>query len=161
MKKFTLSILLATSLISSVSYAADTAEVAKNEAPKLIGLPNPNAEVLAVSEGFAVVTDKNAAAYFKLDNASKSDVTLVGVSAAEGFADKVELHKTVTDAKGVSTMQPLDKIVVPAEGSFDFKQGADHVMILGIKNPLKSGDKLELVLHFEGDKTQNVTLEVK
>ena len=40
-------------------------------------------------------------------------------------------------------MQPLENIVVPAEGSAMLEQGGMHVMLMGVQ-PLEEGDTFEL-----------------
>ncbi len=156
MKKFALGFVLATTLLSSaVSFAEEAAtNAAENQATVVAQ------EVLQVANQALVVTDKNAAGYLTLTNADAKDVVVLGVTAGD-VANKAEFHKTVTDEKGVSTMQPVDKIVVPAGGSFEFKQGADHIMLTGLKGALKAGDKVKVTLHFEGGKTQDVEFVVK
>jgi copper(I)-binding protein len=156
MKKLILAMIAATTIMSS---ALATSQQAPSTKP---AVEEVKADVLTATDGVLIFTDKNAAAYLKLNNAGTADVTITGAAAEDkNLVDKVELHKTVTDEKGVSTMQAVDKLVIPAGGSFEFKSGADHIMLMGLKKPLKVGDKVNLVLQFEGGKTQTVELDAK
>jgi periplasmic copper chaperone A len=46
-------------------------------------------------------------------------------------------------------MRPLDGVEVPAGGTAEFSPGADHIMLIGLKAPLKAGDRFALTLRFE------------
>jgi copper(I)-binding protein len=50
---------------------------------------------------------------------------------------------------GVMKMRPIDGIVIPAHGMAELKPGGDHVMLMGLKAPLKMGDHFPLVLVLE------------
>ena len=50
---------------------------------------------------------------------------------------------------GVMTMKRVDAIPVPAGGEVTLKPGSYHVMLIGLKKPLKTGDAVELHLRFE------------
>ena len=167
MKKITFALLLSTLLsTSAISFAADTASQSTATSPAIaVSTGQSDAQtntptklnVAAQPAASVVAVGKNAAAYFTIENKGGVPVTVVGVALEpKDLAEKVEFHKTTTDAKGVSSMASVDKIVVPAGSSFAFEKGANHVMIMGLKNPLKSGDKVKLVMTFDDKTTQTI-----
>mgnify|MGYP003960273185 CR=1 FL=1 len=73
---------------------------------------------------------------------------LVAVQA--DFAAQAELH-TLSMLGEVMQMRPLsDGLVVPAGGSITLAPGGDHIMFMGLKQPLMAGDTQTVVLKFAG-----------
>jgi len=164
MKKITLALLLTTFLsTSAISFAADAPSEQAVPA-SVVGQNVVQPAKLNIAEKPAasvVVTGQNAAAYFTIENKAAAPLTIVGVALDPAdMAAKVEFHKTTTDAKGVSSMAAVDKIVVPPMSSFVFEKGGNHVMIMGLKKPLKSGDKVKFVMTFEDKTTQTIEAPV-
>jgi hypothetical protein len=88
----------------------------------------------------------NTAAYLTVENGGKAADTLV--SASCGCAAKVEIHE-MSMAGGVMRMRRLDQgVVVPAGGSVALKSGGSHVMVMGLKAPLVSGQTVPMTLTF-------------
>jgi periplasmic copper chaperone A len=70
-------------------------------------------------------------------------------AAAFAGAEAVELHETV-DEGGVMKMRPHPEgWEVPAGGQLELKPGGKHVMLIGLKEPLKPGTEIEITLTFE------------
>ena len=68
------------------------------------------------------------------------------------------------DANGVMKMTPQERVDVPARGQVSFKPGGLHVMLIGLRQELKPGDKFPVTLRFEkaGDRTiEAVVREMK
>jgi len=85
------------------------------------------------------------AAYFTLTNLG--DASDILVSAASDIAETVEIHEhTLRD--GVMRMGPAGDIALPAGGSVILKPGGLHVMLIGLKYPLKKGNSFDLTLEF-------------
>jgi periplasmic copper chaperone A len=102
-------------------------------------------------------TVPNTAAYMKIENSGDTDDRLV--SAKSDVAKTVMLHESrmVGD---VMKMVHLDKgIPIPAHGSAELKPLGLHVMIMGLKQPLKKGESFPMTLVFE--KQGEVPVEVK
>ena len=170
MKKFSLSCLIACSFLSSFVNAnaqsnPNTQAIIDTPTPPSAQpyqtnalLSNSSQVVVIENKAPAAIRSKNAAIYFKMLNQSNNQITLTSISS--DVADITELHKTITDAKGVSSMQKVDKVVIPANSSFEFKPGADHIMLIGLKKDFVTGDKLTINLHFDDNKTQSVELVV-
>lgn len=63
-------------------------------------------------------------------------------------AERVELHSMVMTGN-VMKMRQLDALALPAGQRVKLEPGAQHLMLVGLKAPLKVGDKLPLTLKFE------------
>ncbi len=100
----------------------------------------------------------NSAAYFTLHNETKTDAVLV--AAESDVANAVELH-TVVQKGDVMAMQPLEKLIVPAQDCVRFKPGSHHVMLIGLKKPLQEGQAVAMTLRFASGETLPLTLTVK
>ncbi|MDH4059357.1 MAG: copper chaperone PCu(A)C [Aquincola sp.] len=74
-------------------------------------------------------------------------------------ARRFELH-TMAMKGDVMEMRQLDAIELPAGRKVDFKPGGLHVMFIGLKAPLKVGDKVPVTLKFEKAGELKVVFEV-
>jgi copper(I)-binding protein len=101
----------------------------------------------------------NSAIYLEIVNNSNTDYNLVNVSS--DVANRVELHKSFVDEKGVSKMVQLDKLVIPTKTSAVLQPGGMHIMLLDLKTILKVGDKFDLFLYFDNNIQKVVQVEVK
>ncbi len=99
------------------------------------------------------------AAYFTVTNAGGHDDVLVGVSTPD--AQTAGLHKTSTDASGMTGMAHTDSIAIPAGGTVELKAGGYHVMLTGVTKDLVVGGSIDLVLTFEQVGVVRVKAEVK
>lgn len=90
---------------------------------------------------------QTAAAYLTIMNHGTQPDVLVGASSPQ--ADRVEFHVTTMD-NGVMKMRPATSgVTVPAGGTVELKpDGGYHVMLGGLKAPLKSGTMLPVTLRF-------------
>lgn len=86
-----------------------------------------------------------SAAYFKISNASSVADTLYDVKAS--FAEMAMLHESFRK-NGMVGMKEVEHVVVPAESSVVFKPGGYHVMLMNVKQDLKTGMKVHLQLIF-------------
>jgi periplasmic copper chaperone A len=95
------------------------------------------------------------AAFMTLNNAGATDDRLTGASA--GVSDKTELHTHIKEGD-IMRMRPVEAIDVPAGGVAMLQPGGNHVMFMGLREPLKEGETFPLTLTFE--KAGEVTVEV-
>ena len=121
--------LLATALLLSSTAWADTAVQARD------GWARPT-----------VAGQPVGGAYLQLRNAGNVADRLLGASTSA--AERVELHSMQMSAD-VMRMRQVDAIDLPAGATVDFAPGGLHLMLMGLKAPLRAGDKLPLVLRFE------------
>jgi len=87
------------------------------------------------------------AGYFTIENLSDQQDRLVAVRTS--VAGKTEVHTTLMGDGGVMRMRPVEVLDVPAGGKVALKPGGDHLMLMGIANPLKDGAMVLLELEFE------------
>lgn len=86
---------------------------------------------------------------------------LVGVSSP--VAKTVEVHEMKMDGN-VMRMRAVPALDLPAMQNVELKPGGYHIMLVGLKQPLKAGDKVPLTLTFRiGQKTveKRVDAEVR
>jgi periplasmic copper chaperone A len=86
------------------------------------------------------------AVYVTLTNSGAQADSLI--SASSDAAQTVELHE-VKNEGGVMKMRPVQAIEVPAKGKRELKPGSYHIMLMGLKQDLKPGDKIAVTLKFE------------
>jgi len=96
--------------------------------------------------------------YMLVMNHGAADDDLTGLSTP--IADKAEMHRT-TDMNGMSHMEAVADLPVKANGAVDFGPGGLHVMLMGLKQPLKIGDSFPLTLTFAKAGQVTVTVSVQ
>ncbi len=80
-----------------------------------------------------------------LTNTTDAAITISG--GMSPTAGMVELHETVMNNSGQMQMQPKSGgFVVPAKGTFELKPGANHVMVMMLKQEIKTGDMVAVTL---------------
>jgi len=85
------------------------------------------------------------AGYFTLQNLTDKPLTLTAVESRDFAA--VEMHRSLVK-DGVEEMEPVQRIVIPAQGSVEFKPGGYHLMMMQPKKNLFAGDMAEVMLTF-------------
>jgi periplasmic copper chaperone A len=95
--------------------------------------------------------------FLVLRNTSASADRLVGGSTP--VAERFELH-TMSMKGDVMEMRQVDGIDLPAGQEVELKPGGLHVMLIGLKTPLKIGDKVPVTLKFEKAGPMTVQFEV-
>ena len=99
----------------------------------------------------------NGVVFMQLHNTGKQADALV--SASTPVAAKAELHNHIHD-NGVMRMRQVDKIDVAADGHVALQPGGLHVMLMGLKQPLKLKQTFALTLKYQSGRTQVVTVTV-
>ncbi|MFD2843204.1 copper chaperone PCu(A)C [Paracoccus cavernae] len=113
---------------------------------------------VSVTEAFARSSNpKSGAAYMVLTNDGTSACTLAGI--ATDLADRAELH-TMRDENGVMKMMPADPLVLEPATSHKLARGGDHVMLMGIHEPLVQGQMIPLTFDFGDCGTLNAEVMV-
>lgn len=99
-----------------------------------------------------------AVGYLTIDNAAAAPDRLV--SATAEIAGRAEIHQ-MSMADGVMKMrQATEGVVVPAGGSVALEPSGYHLMLMGLKKPLKEGEAFAGTLTFEKAGNVDVTFEV-
>src|SRR6266545_8099496 len=102
---------------------------------------------IAVADAWVRATvpgQRTAGAFMQLKSAT--DAGLVGVSSP--IAKVVEIHEMKLDA-GVMKMRAVDRLDLPAGKPVALSPGGYHVMLMGVAQPLKEGDRVPLTLVVE------------
>lgn len=89
---------------------------------------------------------KTGAAYVTLVNNGSISDSLLG--ATTPVANRVQFH-SVSEENGVSHMREMQTIVVAPGARVAFSPGGMHIMVVGLKQPLKEGQTFPLTLSFE------------
>jgi len=93
-----------------------------------------------------------SAAYLIIQNEGGAD-TLVSVSSP--LADEVQMH--ISEMKDdVMSMRREESVPIPAHGTVTYAPGGRHLMVFGIHDGVKAGDKLTLTLTFKRAGTMTV-----
>lgn len=115
---------------------------------------------IVVGNAFVRATDQGSAApymtaaFMSITNKTDADVTLVGGSAA--WAEMVQVHEVVD---GIMR-QKAGGLLIPAGATASLEMGGNHLMFMGMGEPLMAGDEVTFTLSF-GDSTIDVTAPVK
>jgi len=132
--------LLLTSLLSAAAFAQDA-----------------KVGTISIQHAWARATPaavKNSAAFMLFDNKGGADKLL---SVSGDIAKEIQIHSMITE-NGVMKMRELPALDIPANAKAELKPGGYHVMLIGLKDGLKEGDKFPLKLKFE--KAGEVTVQV-
>ena len=116
--------------------------------PATVTPPTPDGRFRLVADTSAIALDHawaratagastTGAVYFTVTNAAGGQPDrLVGVNTPA--AATAELHETIDD-KGVMKMRPVPSIALNPGASVTLKPGGYHVMMMGVKQPLRAG----------------------
>lgn len=106
----------------------------------------------------SLIAGRPGAAYMVLTNTGADPVTLTG--ARTPAAGMTMIHKTETDANGVSSMSAAGDLVIAPGATLRIAPGGLHVMLMKLAQPLKEGTSFALTLTFAGGGTLDVEVPV-
>ena len=117
---------------------------------------------IAIESAWTRATPPNAqvaGGFLAINNRGTADDRLLGGSSP--VAERIEVHEMTMDGD-VMKMRPLqDGLTVPAGGSVELKPGGYHLMMTGLKQPLKQGETIDVALEFAHAGTVGVTFSVE
>jgi periplasmic copper chaperone A len=94
-----------------------------------------------------VAVQKNGAVYASIENKGKSADQLISVSSPA--SDSAEIH-TMSMQGNVMKMREVSRIEIKPSEKVAMTPGHGyHIMLIGLKQPLKSGDKFPVTLRFK------------
>jgi len=96
--------------------------------------------------------------YVRLYNKSGQPVSLTGIRTP--IAKKAEIH-TMSMEDGVMRMRRVEALEIPASGHVALEPSGYHIMLFGLKKPLKKGAKFTMTLTFDGADQIKVKVDVK
>lgn len=106
----------------------------------------------------SVGNQPNGAAYVLIENQGKADDALL--SAVTPAAATVEIHQMTMEGD-VMKMRAVERIDVKAGEKIDMKPGQGyHLMLMGLKKPLKAGDTFPMQLRFRKAGQVQITVTV-
>jgi len=119
------------------------------------------ADAMQITDPWVKATDEGMSATFGvLENTSTEDLTVV--SATSPSVTTVELHETVENEAGEMIMRPkAGGFTIPAGATFALEPGANHIMLMGLTEPILAGDELTFTLTFSDDSTLEFTAPAK
>lgn len=103
-----------------------------------------------------VAQQKTTGAYMTLTSPSGGKL----VDASSPLAASVEMHEMKMDGD-LMKMRAIDALALPAGARVELKPGTVHLMLLGLKAPLKAGDVVPIRLQVEDAKGKRETVDVK
>src|SRR6201984_3517494 len=95
---------------------------------------------------------ENGAAYVTITSPTADRL----VSASTPVAKKAELH-TMSMQGMVMKMRPISGVDIPAGQPLSLKPGGEHIMLMGLNQPLCEGQSFPLTLDFEKAGPRTVT----
>ena len=129
--------------------ASPAASADASTSEPLVTIPPGSANTLiSVDFPWARAAETNmttTAIYMLLTNNGESDAYLLGARSSD--AARVEIHQTVVDGAVVS-MKPVKRLDLEPGVPTALELGGLHLMVIGLKHPLKDGDVLDLTLDF-------------
>jgi periplasmic copper chaperone A len=119
-----------------ITLAAPVLEEAPPETPLTFGI------------GWARAALATSAGYLPINNTADEDIEIT--AAVAPTVEAVELHETEVE-DGVMSMRPIERFVVPAEGTLLLQPGGLHLMLIGLENPLEVGQTVLVTLRTADD----------
>lgn len=115
---------------------------------------------ITIKDGYVRSSNpKVAAAFMGLSNTGAADDRLIGASSEAAKRVELHTHKMVDDVMRMVEVE--EGFAVPAGGMAMLERGGNHVMLMGLVEPLKQGDEVEVTLTFEkaGEVTLTLTVD--
>jgi periplasmic copper chaperone A len=117
---------------------------------------------LVLSHAWARATPGGAeigGGYLTIENKGTAPDKLLGGSSPA--AAEIEVHEMAMK-NDVMTMRPVSGgLSIPPGQTITFAPGGYHIMMMGLKAPLKQGDRVPMTLQFEKAGKVDVTLDVQ
>lgn len=101
---------------------------------------------------------KTGAGYVTIVNGGAQADRLIGGSTP--VAERLEIHSVSMDNNIMRMRHQKDGVEVPAGGTLELKPGGYHIMLIGLKAPLKAGEAVPATLEFARAGKVDVTFTV-
>ncbi len=120
----------------------------------------PDSDVVGIMNAWireAHLGAKMNAGYMTLINVGSEEVTLLKVES-EAFK-KIEIHEMAM-VDGLMSMRELTNLVITANGQVQLKPGGMHLMLMGPRENLTTGQQVDMTLIFKSGIKQTVSVGV-
>lgn len=104
----------------------------------------------------SIGSGRPGAAYMEIRNTGDEPITLTGLRT--DLAMMAEIHRTSTNAQGVTSMAPAGEIVIAPDETIALEPGGFHAMLMKLQRPMDKGNSFPLTLLFSDG--AEVTVEV-
>ena len=105
-----------------------------------------------------IAGSETTAAFMKFRNTSDKDISLLSVST--NAAHMAHFH-SMKEEDGIISMSMLNQLTIPANGKVELNARGLHVMLMGLKEPLYSGDWITLEFELSDGSRIEREMEVK
>jgi periplasmic copper chaperone A len=105
----------------------------------------------------AAMQGRTGVVYLTITDSGEADRLL---SIASPVATKAELHESFTE-QGVTKMRAVAGLAVAPGAPVTLAPGGYHIMLMGLKQPLKEGDSFPVTLRFEHAGELSATVVVR
>lgn len=124
-------------------------------------LPSWAGEHLHVSEAWVregPPTARVLGGFMTLKNPAAQAIHITGISSPD--FERVEMHRSVND-NGMAKMLRQDRLTVPAGGELVLAPGGLHLMLYEPKQPVRAGQRVQLLLHADSGTPLAVQAQVR
>jgi len=152
---------IAACLVASISNAHESHQHGDNNQAKKTQQQLKQQTGISISEQWIRSSAPGApttAAYFVLNNHSRNDIALIDVKS--DIAQQVEIHEHSME-DGLMKMQQTLNVALPKQSTVMFEPGGYHIMFIGLKKSVNTGDKIKLTLTFDNNTEQTITVIAK
>ena len=132
----------ATKTTRSAKASASASASAAAAAASTSGTSSNSDTPIALTSAYVRVADEGSdttAIFGTLKNTTDKDITITGFSSSAD-ADSFELHEVVDG----QMRQKEGGFVIPANGTLKLEPGHEHFMLVGLKSPVKAGEKVSV-----------------
>lgn len=115
---------------------------------------------LSITGAYAFATSEtqaNGAAFLTLGNEGAESLSIV--RAESDIAETIELHTHIME-DGIMKMREVEAFEIEAGGEHVLEPMGDHIMLIGLKQPLKEGESFDITLETEDGKRMNVDVSI-
>ena len=104
------------------------------------------------------VKGENGAVYFVIHNHSSEGDELMGVSS--DLAAAAEMHESKMSGD-IMQMNRAESVPLEAFAEIEFAPGGLHIMLVDLKQDVRAGDEIEVILHFKNFEDIRVAVPVR
>lgn len=98
------------------------------------------------------------AGYMQIENHSDIPYRIIGIESEVFTA--IDIHESVKKS-GMMSMQPISPLIIEADTAVKLAPGGIHLMMMGPKQVLKPGDRVNISLKYDDGSTQTLQMTVR